>query len=1468
MKLRINRNIETKFFGKIWFLNLILFLITSLCQAYEIGFNCGSPTVYTARDGEHYEPDQEYSQITKAGYIGGYIGKSPGEVKSGGTRDYDLYLQDRRGLSEYRFDVSNGSYVVKLHFSETEHHWRTLRIFDVWIENQKVLKNFDIFEKVQRNYAIDYQFPTRVTDGQLNVEMSATKGETMLSAIYVFSRTPDSTSPRMPQGFSAMEGYKQVILDWADNPEDDIGGYHVYRSEGDKFSMLARTPSSRYIDNAVEVHQIYQYYVRAVDVYGNEGEKTLTLEATTCSKADAKLPVYELYLDESHLVYLSKHVWDDITVPVIFQHQGVEYNRARMRYRGGAARRDVLKPSIKLIFADDQLFQGRKKLNLQSDTWDSSLMRSKLAFDDYKRAGALAPAAEWVHLRLNGEFIGVYTAVEQIDERFLTINGRDPTGNIYKPFDFLVVLPNEEDYARFAEKETNKGGSYFDLQEFVELINLTPQHLIHEKLSEVLDVEEYLNWYCVNQLISNWDIAGHNFYLYHDLQRNKWEVIAWDPDVSYAKLEMPIDEGTRNHPMYGVADWWDRLIDKVFSVPQFRRMYCLRLLELMDTLFDDEARIARLEAGHQQIRFDAERDIRKPGWHENDVWFYPSLKSLRDFVYAKNAYLRAAVNDYMPPASVNLFINEISVVTEEQGWLELYNCSKETIELNALYLSDDVSQPMKWRLPDRTIAPGDYLILECGKMQSPFADRGQRRTGKFPPFLEGGLGGILTLNPRGGFIALSDNGQIVNQVDYPDFKFINGNGDSYGRVRDGSGRWDILKATPGSSNKFIAPVEFAKQSRESRIVSKPQPLSQHIVKGTHLKHSVSLRNQTNQTQIVSLWCDLFLPGGKPYQNNPIIGPQQIQLAPHEMFDRKLTIPFPESLPSGISYKYAIQIGNKEQVWDTLPIQLSVFSQYATQTLYINEFMAANQRTITDEYSEYDDWVELYNGGDKIVNLDGMYLSDDMREPNKWQIRGVEIPAGGYLLFWLDNDEPQGIQHTSFSLSASGEGIGIFDTDENDNAVIDWIPFGLQQADVSFGRYPDGDTHLECFVHSTPREINISHGRLNLFLNELMVNNHSTIADETGEYDAWIELHNAGCNFINLEGLYLSNDESKPTQWRFPAIGVPPGGFVLIWADGKEKQGMLHTNFRLNPDGGFIVLSDTDEHRYARIDAVIFDRQPADTSFGRYPNGLGAWVNLPNPTPGGKNALPKLYINEVMASNRSTIADEADEYDDWLELYNPANTSINLGGMFLSDNIDNPAKWRIPPIEVPARGFLLIWADGDENQGKLHASFNLNADAEVIALFDATEEGNILVDSIEFAEQQADISYGRYPDGSHSLETFDQPTPGAPNISNSETRAGPISLLQNYPNPFTLETAIPYKLSESAHIVLSIYNVRGQLVRQFDIGKREAGVYIGPERAVHWNRRNELGEMVASGIYFYTMRSGNYTVTRKLAIITK
>jgi len=92
------------------------------------------------------------------------------------------------------------------------------------------------------------------------------------------------------------------------------------------------------------------------------------------------------------------------------------------------------------------------------------------------------------------------------------------------------------------------------------------------------------------------------------------------------------------------------------------------------------------------------------------------------------------------------------------------------------------------------------------------------------------------------------------------------------------------------------------------------------------------------------------------------------------------------------------------------------------------------------------------------------------------------------------------------------------------------------------------------------------------------------------------------------------------------------------------------------------------------------------------------------------------------------------------------------------------------------------------------------------------------------------------------------------------------LLQNYPNPFNPDTWLPYELPKDASVTISIYNVKGQLLHQLDVGRQEAGSYLDKEKAAHWDGRDKTGEAVASGIYFYMLKAGDFFATRRMVIV--
>lgn len=139
-------------------------------------------------------------------------------------------------------------------------------------------------------------------------------------------------------------------------------------------------------------------------------------------------------------------------------------------------------------------------------------------------------------------------------------------------------------------------------------------------------------------------------------------------------------------------------------------------------------------------------------------------------------------------------------------------------------------------------------------------------------------------------------------------------------------------------------------------------------------------------------------------------------------------------------------------------------------VYVNEFLAASDTSDADpDFEDFADWIEIYNAETEAVELGGMYLTDDLDEPRKWSIpAGAVVPASGYIVFWADDeDTSMTAYHTSFKLSKGGESIGLFSTDATGNRAIDTVTFDAQEADVSFGRSPDGAATWQTFSPPTP-----------------------------------------------------------------------------------------------------------------------------------------------------------------------------------------------------------------------------------------------------------------------------------------------------------------------------------------------------------------------------------------------------------------
>ncbi len=172
----------------------------------------------------------------------------------------------------------------------------------------------------------------------------------------------------------------------------------------------------------------------------------------------------------------------------------------------------------------------------------------------------------------------------------------------------------------------------------------------------------------------------------------------------------------------------------------------------------------------------------------------------------------------------------------------------------------------------------------------------------------------------------------------------------------------------------------------------------------------------------------------------------------------------------------------------------------------------------------------------------------------------------------------------------------------------------------------------------------------------------------------------------------------------------------------------------------------------------------------------------------------VVINEVMASNATTIADEDGDFEDWIELYNAGGEVVHLIGYGLSDDYDNPFRWIFPDVSIEPGEFLLVWASGKNRSHPalpLHTNFAISAAGEEVLI---TRPDGVRIDELPPIPIPTDISYGRLPDGGDQWYYFNEPTPGAPNSGDgfSEFLEPPVFSTQGgfYNEPFELTISHP------------------------------------------------------------------------------
>ena len=234
----------------------------------------------------------------------------------------------------------------------------------------------------------------------------------------------------------------------------------------------------------------------------------------------------------------------------------------------------------------------------------------------------------------------------------------------------------------------------------------------------------------------------------------------------------------------------------------------------------------------------------------------------------------------------------------------------------------------------------------------------------------------------------------------------------------------------------------------------------------------------------------------------------------------------------------------------LLLLIAINSSIFAQGLYVNEFMASNSATITDpDFNNYADWVEIYNSGPSSVNLKDYYITDNLSQPQKFKIQNdLIVEAGGYVLIWAD-DANTG-NHANFKLSADGESIGLFDPSVQ---LIDTLTYGLQQTDVSMGRFPNGTNNWFKFTPATPGFVNLESGIFNIL-------SVPSISTQSGFYSSSINVSASH----SLQNVII----------RYTSDGTPPTSSSDIYSIPLQIDSTTVIRFRAFKDGYTPSLTET------------------------------------------------------------------------------------------------------------------------------------------------------------------------------------------------------------------------------------------------------------------------------------------------------
>lgn len=892
-----------------------------------------------------------------------------------------------------------------------------------------------------------------------------------------------------------------------------------------------------------------------------------------------------------------------------------------------------------VLFPKDDLFLGETDtvLNLPSNmASDTTGVREQTAFWMANQVGQPANHRRFHHLLINGVHRGAGSVFEDAQQPNRTMVEQwypnESEGQLYKIEDWFefndgfsfvnrdadleavrstnavtgALELKKERYRWMWRKRAVSGSAndYGPLFELIEAVNHPDPAVFAAQTTRLVDIASWMGAIALRHAVGDWDAYGYrrgkNMYAYKP-DNGQWKLMHWDIAFSFG-----LGDGTSTD-LFSVNRFDgtpDRITKRMMDHPPFRRVYLQTLQELVDK-------------GFNAAQVNSVIDARQNALLANGVGV-SSADSVKAWIQNRRAFMIGELSKAAAPFAItsnggnNFNTNRNGVTLTGSAPLSVYGIAVNGVPTPVVWTS-----PNTWSL--RVVLTGRENLVRISGLDKEGKALGQASAAiqiLYTGTTEEAIGKV-----------------VLNEAHYmpenPDAEFIELHNTSRTSSFDLSGyRLNGVDFTfpPGS---IIAPSGFLVVARDAIAFGRGFGFGIPLA-------GVYAGRLDNDGETLSLLRPM-LGGG-----------EQIVSA----FRYENRLPWPAAGGTGASLQVVDPTRDVSRVgnWmargtETTPGRTnSVAAEYAAFPLvWLNELLPVNMGNARDGSGELAPWVELYNAGTAEASLAGLFLSDSATNLGKWAFpEGAKLAGGERRLVWLDGQVEESTAaewHASFRAS-EGSGILLLSGPQAGKLVVfDYLAYTNLPPRRSFGAFPDGQAiRRQSFHRATPGEANDATPEpVVVKINEWMASNTSTLPNPLdGAFDDWFELYNPGMDPADLSGFTL-RDSPTGGGFRLPmGTIVPPGGFLLIWADEKTGPG-LHANFKLSASGEMILLVNPAGET---IDSVTFGRQTADVSEGRLADGGLEIGRLPHPTPGRSNsagpATPIAFVSVQHAGGQISL----------------------------------------------------------------------------------------------------------------------------------------------------------------------------------------------------------------------------------------